>query len=1246
MTSEELLNYKEPETNPDFMNYSGDEKDSFTLNDLDQDHNFNIINTQMNERFGYNEGTHGRQKVIDKWINYNRNLTVGNTVSVLTEAAYLNAGFSSGDEARDQKNQESRQVNTLNSYKLWDNMKSGFSSGTTGQKIDYLVDYGRAIIADPMNLIGFGAGKLLAGSAAKITSKASRELLKMSVEKILSKNKIKIGTNRADLPPKVLREINAAEARLTAHVLRGDKAAKFSDDVGAQAKFSDELEVAAEQASTELGKQTKRSLKYGFGVESAGGITIDAIQQNTLMQVDFQDEYSYINAPLIAGMGVIGYGVANLLPNIKGNVLPQSMAYEMYDQKEMAFAAFKKRQKSEGNKTNKKVIDALLADPNKLDALEQDLKLNNAAAKRWAKAVKSGKAKIKGQEADVNDAEGIKGFLVGNQKDIELPFFISREANFDGLVQIFDRYDIKLQYEEESFKHLADFITSTVKQLPAKSKIRKEIEELYNNTLKALDTEHAGSKGLTAGMDILAKQTSDAGRTLGILGHVAKTAKEIKGRKALLGDTSKLTSAELLADELPPIVPELTTVEQGKSLIAKAQNNFIKVLVTHPGTSALNLMGWVNASLMQSGADVVKGVLYGGRGVLDKLAGKDMTAEGAVDFIKLSGHMFKLQQQKMKNLMNPYATQQEALSFLSENPALQKDLFRYIAGAIDNKDVSKYLGVGMEDLEKTGVTDKYIDFFQSVYGVKAIDIMSKTQEFMYNIDKQIRTKYGVTYQQFMTETVDKTDAAGRRIKIKGKPDEGPRFEQEPKHWKLMGGNDYFDIQRLAIDDTLRTVFSKSYGGGDFKQNRTMVQSAAKIVEDFRGIPGLGAMIPFGQFFNNTIAFMADHSGMSIVYRNFMKPEDKTRSLMEMYTKAAVGLTFVGYNMQAERVNMEEGLAWHQERDDDGQIRSRLYDFPFSFYKGAGRLAAEAYYGQGVPPEMYADFVTTFGVGNLTRTLGDTSKGVMDMFEDIATNETGEVAEAFKTMMGSTVSMYASGFSRPLDPINQMAAMSMGTAYTETDRKIGGKYLKSSTRYVESIFDALANIGEGDNRTEPKYTAQRATESGNRGVPIGRVFGYRVDAPPTALDRVLGEIGRPKWKESMVSDIPEANNTMNKLITSNLEDYAARVLADPQWKEASVEQKTEIYNTRVRKRAREKTMLDIYRGGNTDDRRHRLLFKLTKRGSGTKLADLEEYLEEMGIEKEVTDLNYRELLSLRSFIEDRKVENKRTVRTTG
>ena len=34
--------------------------------------------------------------------------------------------------------------------------------------------------------------------------------------------------------------------------------------------------------------------------------------------------------------------------------------------------------------------------------------------------------------------------------------------------------------------------------------------------------------------------------------------------------------------------------------------------------------------------------------------------------------------------------------------------------------------------------EKTIDTFQTVYGVKAVDVLSKTQEFMYNIDKQIR----------------------------------------------------------------------------------------------------------------------------------------------------------------------------------------------------------------------------------------------------------------------------------------------------------------------------------------------------------------------------------------------------------------------------------------------------------------------------------------------------------------------------
>jgi hypothetical protein len=90
----------------------------------------------------------------------------------------------------------------------------------------------------------------------------------------------------------------------------------------------------------------------------------------------------------------------------------------------------------------------------------------------------------------------------------------------------------------------------------------------------------------------------------------------------------------------------------------------------------------------------------------------------------------------------------------------------------------------------------------------------------------------------------------------------------------------------------------------------------------------------------------------------------------------------------------------------------------------------------------------------------------------------------------------------------------------------------------------------------------------------------------------------------------------------------------------------MYTTRVWKPSYEKTMREIYNGGNTDDRRHRLLYKMTKRGTQVKIEDLEEDLEEMGIDKEVTDLTYNELLMLRRFREDEKDAEKSVVNRAG
>ena len=112
-TIEELYGPDETqvEEERDFLTYSGGEKDSFSVNDLTEDHNYNIIDEQMKRRFGMSEKTHDRQEVVDAWVNYNRKFNVGQSTTVLGEAAYL---YKADEESMAVAN---------NSYRLFENMK-------------------------------------------------------------------------------------------------------------------------------------------------------------------------------------------------------------------------------------------------------------------------------------------------------------------------------------------------------------------------------------------------------------------------------------------------------------------------------------------------------------------------------------------------------------------------------------------------------------------------------------------------------------------------------------------------------------------------------------------------------------------------------------------------------------------------------------------------------------------------------------------------------------------------------------------------------------------------------------------------------------------------------------------------------------------------------------------------------------------------------------------------------------------
>ena len=194
---------------PDFMTYTGGEKDTFGISDLTEDHNYNVIDAQMKARFGMSEKSHSRQEVVDKWINYNRKFNVGNTLSVLGEASYLS------------KANDEEKVKALNSYKLFDNMKGSFSGGTIGQKLDSVYDYGMALIVDPVNLVSFGVGKLATGGGSKVAAGAAKEALEISANQILRKAG-QTGAKRSALKPAVKAEIGRARQRVLSKALKGE----------------------------------------------------------------------------------------------------------------------------------------------------------------------------------------------------------------------------------------------------------------------------------------------------------------------------------------------------------------------------------------------------------------------------------------------------------------------------------------------------------------------------------------------------------------------------------------------------------------------------------------------------------------------------------------------------------------------------------------------------------------------------------------------------------------------------------------------------------------------------------------------------------------------------------------------------------------------------------------------------------------------------------------------------------------
>src|SRR5690606_5050935 len=90
---------------------------------------------------------------------------------------------------------------------------------------------------------------------------------------------------------------------------------------------------------------------------------------------------------------------------------------------------------------------------------------------------------------------------------------------------------------------------------------------------------------------------------------------------------------------------------------------------------------------------------------------------------------------------------------------------------------------------------------------------------------------------------------------------------------------------------LRESFSKPFRENN--EGKAMVRQVATLVERVSNTTGVGMLIPFGQFFNNSIAFLGDYSGLNFLGHVYRKALGKTidyteESGINLAAKTAVG----------------------------------------------------------------------------------------------------------------------------------------------------------------------------------------------------------------------------------------------------------------------------------------------------------------------------------------------------------------------
>lgn len=1088
------------------------------------------------------------EEMVDDFLSHSRKFAAGQSVVTLGELFSL------------QKADEETLAIAAAAYDTFDRFEGVFSEDYTwGETFDGLGSYARAVIVDPTNLLGLGLGRLIAGGSAKAGTVALRALAKEAAEQQMKK------TLMSKLGKKGAGEVIAKQAAGETITLAKQKAAVGAATQASKLAERDILRKAATNStlSTALKKQALKETAIATGVDSAVAVGIDAAYQEGMMLTGRQEEYDEVRSGLVALGGLVGGSLTYATARSSRNLSRQS---------EGIVSAMQKYNPIE---TPVKVA------AEKLSQGDTFMKIMEKNFTEFPKRVASGRKLTKEGELirGVDEQEFIRTFLLGDER-----------VKTKGMVHAMQELGVQLpsrpRYEGDN---VTSFIADTLERLP-----KKQLEDFDK-----LFRKHIGSNlpqykdfSMKDMANLISYQTSAAGQQLQIFSEVKKILGVATGTKGEILDTTVEEAVNALNPAMGLNSPVFSRFQKAaKDMqdnprpISYFQNLLIQTIVSHPGTTALNIMGSVYRGALDTVSDFVEGALYTGYGMRGFVTGNMDDFKKGVSIVKASAR-------RPLQLVPSRATLAEAEDYIALRPEVEDVLFRFRSGGVENADIFKAM-----NMDKTSsITQKtargfeaYKNFAQKVYLTEVQDRLFKNLNMMYYLDKNIEIEFGMSYKQFL---------------------------KQPNAAELMQTDRYLAREFKAVDETLSSVFSKSYSSRNTLSDNP-IEFVATVIEDIRKIPIVGAAVPFGQFFNNTVDMMADYTGAKLLYRAFGQGEGRTKeSIMESMAKGATGWAAIWAMSGTEMNYIDEGLGVFEARDSDGQVVSKQYDFPESFFKGIARIVAYNRLGQEVPEELVGNLTQTFGPENLTRSAGQGVERFKEYFGDTFDGGILEGAKSIVEALGAIGgSAWISGFTRPLDPLNQMAGFFKEEGATILDRRQGFRALNESARYIDQfpgVSEGLIALG-----AEERNAPSRAAPVGE----VGKIFGYRTIPEQSYTQRMMNGIERQDWQSGFAgaksTGSPELDNRLNSFIFDHIEPRAARLLLGQNWKKMNLSERQKAVDaawSEARKAARK----NLLNSPVAEDFKLLMADKAISEAGSQKA--LSRAMKELGMSGEITDYN--------------------------